>query len=147
MTSTDLDAVLSIEQSVITQPFTRTGYEGELQNDRRQYEVLIVDDALVGYVGWYVMLDELHISIIAVHPHHQRKGYGETLLLNTLKQGFQKGATLATLEVRANNHSAQGLYAKYGFEVAGRRKRYYQKREDALIMTLAPLRQNQTTTV
>lgn len=140
MTADDLDDVMAIEQSVVIAPFTRSGYKTELQNEQRTYEVLTINDEIIGYVGWYVMIDELHISIIAVHPQHQGQGHGETLLLNTLKQGFQNGATLATLEVRDSNHPAQGLYTKHGFKIVGRRKKYYQNREDALIMTLAPLR-------
>ncbi len=95
---------------------------------------------IVGYLGYWYIVDEAHISTIAVHPAYRRQGIGERLLVVMLREAAGLGATLATLEVRLGNREAQRLYAKYGFEVVGRRRGYYRDNgEDALLMTVQPL--------
>jgi ribosomal-protein-alanine N-acetyltransferase len=82
------------------------------------------------------MYDEAHISTIAVRAGYRRQGLGELLLVALLEEARRLDALRATLEVRVSNVAAQALYAKYGFEQAGRRKAYYNdNREDALILT------------
>ncbi len=81
-----------------------------------------------------------HIPTIATHPHFARQGLGGYLLSYLLLQGARLGCEEATLEVRASNAAAQALYRSFGFEIVGRRLRYYSdNQEDALIMTLSPL--------
>ena len=95
---------------------------------------------LIGYIGHWFMLDEGHISIISVDPKWQGRRLGELLLLWSLRQMVANQSAIATLEVRASNTRAQRLYLKYGFEIVGRRKRYYRDTgEDGLIMTVASL--------
>ncbi len=95
---------------------------------------------VLGYVGFWYVVDEAHISTIAVHPDYRRHGIGERLLEAALRQAAGLGAKLATLEVRVGNLSAQRLYRKYGFEEVGQRKSYYRDNgEDALLMTVSPL--------
>ncbi len=90
---------------------------------------------LVGYGGVWINLDEGHITTIAVDPHCRGRSIGELLLNALIDQAIELGAANLTLEVRVSNVVAQSLYRKYGFEVAGRRKRYYtDDGEDALIM-------------
>ena len=146
MTLDDVDEVMAIESLVYTQPWSARGYRHELtHNDLAHYQALTVSDApsrqqLIGYAGYWLVLDETHISTIVIHPEWRGLGLGELLLLNALQQASSQGATLATLEVRRSNLVAQLLYQKYGFEVTGERLRYYQdNHEDALIMTLTPL--------
>jgi ribosomal-protein-alanine N-acetyltransferase len=86
-----------------------------------------------------MLADELHVSTIAVDRRWQGRGLGELLLLNMLTMAYEMPVTMATLEVRRGNLVAQSLYRKYRFEVVGERRRYYEGREDALIMTAAPL--------
>lgn len=91
---------------------------------------------IVGYGGFWIIIDEAHISTLAVAPARRRKGIAELLLLRMIQQALQRGATVMTLEVRVGNLPAQRLYDKYGFTVQGRRPRYYSDNaEDALIMT------------
>jgi ribosomal-protein-alanine N-acetyltransferase len=91
---------------------------------------------LLGYAGFWIMVDEAHISTIASHPDWRRHGIGELLLLAMIDGAAEVGARDATLEVRVSNAGAQALYRKYGFDVAGMRKHYYSdNNEDALIMT------------
>lgn len=95
---------------------------------------------VVGAVGFWLMLDEAHITTIGVRAHYQRLGIGELLLIESLELAQQLGARVATLEVRVTNTGAQALYEKYGFKRVGLRRKYYSDNgEDALIMTTDPL--------
>jgi ribosomal-protein-alanine N-acetyltransferase len=87
-------------------------------------------------VGFWFIVDEAHISTIAVHPDFRQHGIGEILLQWALREALHLDAQLVTLEVRVSNHKAINLYEKYGFEVVGRRAHYYRdNNEDALLMT------------
>jgi ribosomal-protein-alanine N-acetyltransferase len=91
---------------------------------------------IVGYGGFWFIIDEAHISTIAVHPDWRGQGVGENLFVAMLEQALDLGAQSVTLEVRVSNAAAQALYHKYEFEQTGRRKRYYRDNgEDALLMT------------
>jgi ribosomal-protein-alanine N-acetyltransferase len=91
---------------------------------------------VVGYGGFWFILDEAHISTIAVHPDWRGRRVGEQLFVAMLEDALELSAVTATLEVRVTNDHAQGLYRKYHFEVVGRRKHYYRDNgEDALLMT------------
>jgi len=92
--------------------------------------------SIVGYGGFWKMLDEMHISTLAVAPAERRRGIGELLLIAMIEAAQESGAKLITLEVRKSNESAQALYRKYLFEIVGERTRYYSDNgEDAWIMT------------
>jgi len=100
----------------------------------------ILPAPIVGYAGFWVMVDEAHISTLATHPQWLRQGIAELLLIAMTERAAEMGARVMTLEVRASNTSAQALYRKYGFEVVGRRPQYYSdNREDALIMSTPPI--------
>lgn len=91
---------------------------------------------IVGYASIWMMVDESHLTSIAVRKSHQHQGIGELLLIAVVKLSLQMKAQVVTLEVRASNHSAQALYAKYGFKSVGIRRRYYtDNSEDAVVMT------------
>jgi len=91
--------------------------------------------SIVGFAGLWLMVDEAHITTIAVHPQYRRQGLGELLLTSLIDISYEIGAKWVTLEVRVSNHTAQNLYRKYGFREAGVRHRYYSDNgEDALIM-------------
>src|SRR5579859_1074650 len=91
--------------------------------------------SIVGYAGIWVMTDEAHVTTIASHPDVRGRGVGEFLLLALIHRGIEVGARWMTLEVRASNSVAQGLYRKYTFKEMGVRRRYYSDNgEDALVM-------------
>ncbi len=91
---------------------------------------------IAGYGGFWLMVDEAHISTIASHRDERRRGIGELLLVSMMDRAAEIGAQIATLEARASNLAAQMLYRKYGFEVTGTRTHYYSDNgEDALIMS------------
>lgn len=102
---------------------------------------------IVGFVGFWVMAGEAHVTSIAVRTKYRRRGIGELLLVASIEQAMAFNADVVTLEVRASNTSAQALYVKYGFNEVGVRKGYYldrgpsgDTREDALIMTTADIK-------
>jgi ribosomal-protein-alanine acetyltransferase len=95
--------------------------------------------AVLAYGGFWLMVDEAHIATIASHPDWRGCGLGQYLLVALLEAARDRGARLATLEVRAGNRPAQQLYRKLGFEIVGFRPHYYRDGEDGLIMTAPPL--------
>lgn len=97
-------------------------------------------ETLAGYAGLWLMLDEAHITTIAVRPNLRGQGLGELLLIGLIDLASALGASYLTLEVRISNTVAQNLYRKYGFREEGVRKRYYtDNNEDALIMWSEPI--------
>jgi ribosomal-protein-alanine N-acetyltransferase len=118
----------------------RSWWQRMLGRARAANSVPAAPAPLVGYGGFWMMVDEAHVSTIATHPEWRRRGIGELLLLAMLEGAAEVGARVVTLEVRVSNESARALYRKYGFEVAGARKNYYSDNgEDALIMTTPTL--------
>jgi ribosomal-protein-alanine N-acetyltransferase len=142
----DLSAVLTIDRMSFPTPWSERSYRFELE--RNPASRLFVAESMgqdeygiVGFVGYWLLVDEVHISTIAVHPDHRRMGIGEKMLINALEHAIGSGATLATLEVRVSNQAAVDLYHKHGFQIVGRRSKYYRdNNEDALLMTLTNLR-------
>ncbi len=91
--------------------------------------------SIIGFSGLWLMVDEAHITTIAMHPDYRRHGLGEFMLMHLIEIAYSIGAKWVTLEVRVSNYSAQNLYRKYGFREAGVRHKYYSdNQEDALIM-------------
>ena len=128
MRSSDIPEILAIESESFPTPWPSSAFKTEL------------DNKLARYAGTWIVIDEAHLTTIAVRPDLRGKGYGELLLIDCLDASIQKGAETMTLEVRLTNESAQKLYHKYGFAIAGRRKNYYSEiNEDALIMTTVPI--------
>jgi ribosomal-protein-alanine N-acetyltransferase len=171
----DIARVMEIERQSFPTPWSPAAYRYELRhNPNAHYLVvraaLVVDEAvdaedgswrlrlqqllaprapssgrLLGYVGFWLVAGETHISTIAVHPDARREGLGELLLTQVIDLAQEQEAEFVTLEVRESNVAAQRLYEKYGFQRTGRRKRYYtDTREDALIMTLEGLEGQET---
>jgi [ribosomal protein S18]-alanine N-acetyltransferase len=91
---------------------------------------------VVGYSGLWLMVNEAHVTTIAVAPEYQGRGLGELLLTSLIDKAIELNALCLTLEVRVSNHVAQSLYRKYTFRETGLRRRYYSDNgEDAHIMT------------
>lgn len=97
---------------------------------------------IIGYAGMWLMVDEAHITTIAVRHSWRRRGLGELLLASLVETAADMGAHRLTLEVRVSNDTAQALYCKYGFNSEGVRPRYYSdNNEDAYIMTTPDIRE------
>ena len=157
MEQADISQVTEIDRLSFPVPWGSTSYEYELTENRAAHFIVAVDPSagpwrpkwlgrlmgrrpartVIGYAGFWLVVDEAHIGAIAIHPDRRGQGWGERLLVNLLQRAIEHGAASATLEVRASNHVAQSLYRKYGFEDVGRRKEYYlDNKEYALLMTV-----------
>ncbi len=143
----DVEQVYAIDVLSFALPWSERSYRFEiLENQTSRNWVAEATDAqgeilIVGMVVTWVILDEAHVATIAVHPDFRRLGIGQRLLARTLLDDAAHGATQAFLEVRRGNQAALAMYARFGFEVTGVRPRYYvDNNEDALLMTLKPIR-------
>lgn len=136
MTVRDLDRVLEIEVRSYSTPWSRRAFSSEVtDNTYAHYFVARNKGKIVGYVGMWVILDEAHITNIAVDPDFRRQKVGQRLLEDMFRKAKDLGATRMTLEVRVSNTGARDLYKKLGFVDRGLRKGYYQdSNEDAIIM-------------
>lgn len=141
MTTDDVYAVHEIERLSFAVPWPPYAFEQELRGNRlARYLVARAGDAVVGFAGIWLMVDDAHVTTFGVHPDWRRQGIGRQLLLNLAELSTAIGARQMTLEVRVSNEAAQALYRGFGFEVVGRRPRYYtDDGEDALVMTTPPL--------
>lgn len=136
MREEDIDDVLEVERMCFTPPWSREAFESELnRNDCAIYRVITCKGRVAAYGGVWKIVDEGHITNIAVHPSFRRMGFGGMILESLIDVCKAQGVKSMTLEVRTSNDPAISLYTKYGFKGEGVRKRYYQdNHEDALIM-------------
>lgn len=137
----DVAAVHEIERLSFRTPWPAHAFEQELKANRlARYVVARAGERVVGFAGIWLMVDEAHITTFSVHPEWRRQGIGRRLLVALAELSITIGARRMTLEVRVSNEAARGLYAGFGFDVAGRRAAYYtDDGEDALIMTTPDL--------
>lgn len=136
MKLTDLPQIEELENLSFTIPWSRQAFYNELMFNRfAHYTVVTVNERVAGYCGFWLILDEAHISNIAVHPDYRGRGIGEALFDQVIQKAKDLGATKMTLEVRVSNVVAQSLYKKKGFVETGIRKGYYtDNQEDAIVM-------------
>ena len=135
MTVDDVDAVHAIESATFARPWTREDFVKEMtQNHCARYLVAEKERQVVGFAGAWIVLDEAHITNIAVLKEYRGRGIGRKLTQALLQYCANLGVVYATLEVRKSNAVAQTLYQSLGFEYVGVRKRYYEDNgEDALL--------------
>jgi [ribosomal protein S18]-alanine N-acetyltransferase len=145
----DLDRVQQIDQLSFSLPWPESAYRYELLENPcsllwvAEIEGENSNQLVVGCVVVWLIMDEAHIATVVVDPIYRQNGIASHLMAEMLKEVIQKGARLATLEVREHNLAAQRLYKRFRFEVVGRRPRYYHDNfEDALIMTVMGLDQD-----
>ena len=132
----DIPAVVEIENQNFRDPWTPAIFEEEMAQGTRSYYIAEIDDQVIGYMGLIWILDEGHITNVAVDAKHQGKGYGRALMTHVANLGFKRSLTSMTLEVRASNARAIHLYESLGFINEGTRPKYYEGLEDAYIMWL-----------
>lgn len=132
----DLAAIAGIEAASFSAPWTEEMFRWELAQAGASLALVARQaDRVVGYLFTWVVAGECHINNIAVAPASRGQGIGEALLRAGLTAAVARGARVALLEVREGNRAAQALYGRWGFTVAGRRRRYYSHpTEDALLM-------------
>lgn len=135
MSVEDLDQIMEIEQVSFPSPWSRHLYASELVNDFAYYLVLLVEDQVVGYAGMWLIIDEAHVTNIAIAPAFRGHRLGEYLLQAMIKVAIDYEAIGITLEVRPSNYAARRLYTRLGFVAVGLRRGYYTDTdEDAIIM-------------
>lgn len=140
LTAELLPAVVELDRLCFNGFWTLEGYQRELESPNSDLLVLSIPETdntlpIVAVGCQWAIVDEAHITMVAVHPNYRGQGLGQTLLFGLLKSARTRGMERATLEVRESNQAALSLYQKFGFHTAGRRRRYYQdNNEDALIL-------------
>ncbi|MBK1990417.1 ribosomal protein S18-alanine N-acetyltransferase [Sphaerospermopsis aphanizomenoides BCCUSP55] len=143
LTVEHLSELLELDQACFQGLWTMDGYRRELESPNSVFLGLFSpfsSSQLLGMGCFWSILEEAHITILAIHPQYQHQGLGQALLYSLLKTASDRGLERATLEVRASNQPAISLYQKFGFKTAGRRPRYYKDNdEDALILWLSDL--------
>jgi ribosomal-protein-alanine N-acetyltransferase len=136
MREEDLDVVAEIEKASFPTPWSREIYREELtENNFAHYYVIENDQGVVGFIGAWIIFDEIQVTNFAVLPSERTRGYGHMLFQYLINKALLKGGRLMSLEVRESNIAAQKLYQSFGLKKAGIRKRYYtDNNEDAIVM-------------
>lgn len=141
MTVEDVPAAHELDVLSFTLPWPERSLRFEVtDNPAARCWVAELGGRLVGMLVLWMIVDEAHIATIATHPEHRRQGIAKQLLVEALDLAYAEGARSVLLEVRAGNQVAREMYRKFGFEIVGRRERYYKDTfEDAILMTLPHL--------
>lgn len=136
----DLAAIAALDRLCLGGLWSLQTYQRELDSPNSTLLIATLDDRnppqkAIALGCFWAILEEAHITLLAVHPQYRRSGIGQLLLAILLQRAAAIGLERATLEVRASNTIALALYDKFGFRQAGRRRKYYHKpEEDALIL-------------
>ena len=147
--------IVALDQICLGGLWTAEGYTREIDSPNSSLLTLNIRDreysqgyqsakeadcSIIGIACLWSILEEAHITLLAVHPDYYRQGLGSLLLLALLQDAIARKLAWATLEVNVNNKKALNLYRKFGFEVVGTRKKYYQSTgDDASILWLKKL--------
>jgi ribosomal-protein-alanine N-acetyltransferase len=136
MKEEDIDQILVIEHASFTTPWSREAFYNEINNNKFAVYIVIEDNnEIVGYCGAWIVIDEAHVTNVAILPEYRGKKLGEALMRKIMSIAREMGAKTMTLEARVSNHVALSLYRKLGFQNGGIRKNYYSdNHEDALVM-------------
>ncbi|MDD3168499.1 MAG: ribosomal protein S18-alanine N-acetyltransferase [Eubacteriales bacterium] len=132
----DIKPMAEMDILCFAAPWSEQSFQQEIKENRLAFYIVAeIEDRMVGYAGLWSVVDEGHITNVAVHPAYRRRGIGEALVSVLLAHTVKIGILSHTLEVRASNKPAILLYTKFGFQPAGLRKNYYEDNgEDAIIM-------------
>ncbi len=132
----DLDQIMILEELCFSVPWSRDAFTNEItKNKLAHYIILEIDEIIVGYGGVWYIVDEGHITNVAIHKDYRKQGLGKELVKGMIEKAKKSNISHMTLEVRKSNIPAITLYERMGFLVAGVRPKYYtDNNEDALIM-------------
>lgn len=137
MARRDIDAVLAIDELVYPNPWSVGTWRRELDAADRLHLIARVGHEVIGHAGLFFVVDEVHITTVAVAPDHGGRGLGTRLVLALLDEASAHGSTAATLEVRSSHNRTQQVYSRLGFRPVGVRKGYYSKPvDDGIVMWL-----------
>lgn len=135
----DIDQILEIEKASYPRPWERAGFECELSKQASNINLFLVAEEestgkIAGYFVGNIITDYIHILNIAAAETFRKKGIALSFMRKAEQEALKRGLGALTLEVRENNEAAVHLYKKLGYEVRGRREKYYENQVDGLIM-------------
>ena len=148
VTPDDLEEICALDQDSFPEPWSRSLWKLELARLHRIYLGAFKATELIGFIGGLLSHTDFHIITVATQKLHRTSGVGSVLLFQMLNEvdDLEDGIETITLEVRASNKAAQGLYRKFGFAPVGLRRGYYQAdNEDAIVMTIENLQHRSLT--
>lgn len=136
MAASDISAVARIEKASFSTVWPSDAFYNELSTNKlAHYFVGRLGERIVAYGGIWVILEDSHVTTLAVDPAYRGRHFGEVMLLRLIDEALERGAAWMTLEVRESNAVAQQLYRKYGFTTVTMRRGYYSDdNESALVM-------------
>lgn len=140
MAPSDVPDVAALERECFDSPWSQEAFFAEVRKTNDVVLVAVERGELVGYGIAWIVLEEVHVVNLAVDPSWRRSGIGRRILAALLGAGAQRGAEVATLEVRSRNLAAQRLYESVGFRTVAIRKRYYRDPEDDAVVMLKDCR-------
>ena len=139
LTHDDLEGIYEVEKDSFPIPWPISSFEEELKNLLATYLVAKIENKIIGYIGMWFVMDECHITNIAVLSEYRNRGIATKLINEMLNLCKEHGTTYIMLEVRESNIPAQKLYSKFNFTEEVVRKDYYKNpngtREDAIVMS------------
>lgn len=139
LTNDDLDGIYEVEKDSFPIPWPISSFKEELNNILATYLVAKAENKIVGYIGMWFVMDECHITNIAVHSKYRKNKIATKLINKMLALCKEHKTNYIMLEVRSSNIAAQNLYSKFGFTEEVIRKDYYKNpdntREDAIVMS------------
>jgi [ribosomal protein S18]-alanine N-acetyltransferase len=126
-----------IEGEAYPEPWTTGMFREEMRNKHSYFYLAYLNDTLIGYSGFWLLLDDAHITSVTVSNEHRGNGFGREQMDHLIENARTQGAVTVTLEVRHSNTTAYTMYTSFGFTEIGIRKGYYTKsKEDAIVMQL-----------
>jgi ribosomal-protein-alanine N-acetyltransferase len=136
MTSGDLGEVCRIENEVFPNPWPKSMFESDLRNDAAYCPVVKGSSGnIIGYASLLILVDEAHLTNIAVSTRYRRQGIGSMLMDDVISKAERERCRAIFLEVRHSNLDARGFYTRYDFTELYRHRHYYRKpTEDALVL-------------
>ena len=151
LTPSEVTKVVTLDRICLGGLWQKEAYLREIESDKSTLLALHLlnsnldnSSQIVGMGCLWSIVDEAHVTLLAIHPNYRRQGLGQLLLLSLLEDAIARKLEWATLEVNENNLAAVKLYQKYGFRVAGTRKNYYQPQGDnALVLWLKNIQQQE----
>ncbi len=136
LTMENLEGVYEVEVSSFSSPWSKQAFIDEINNPLARYFVLETEDEVIGYAGLWHIIDEGHITNIAIKKEFRGQGLSKLLLKELIKFFDDNSLSFLTLEVRESNTVARGLYESFGFKIIGERKKYYENNETAVLYSL-----------
>ncbi|SDY60419.1 ribosomal protein S18-alanine N-acetyltransferase [Tindallia californiensis] len=131
----DIPGIIEIEKACFPTPWTHHAFRAEMRNKLAVYQVVETEGKIAAYGGMWLIMEEAHITNVAVHPSFRRRGLGRKVMEALVAEAKKKFSQRMTLEVRKSNTIALELYKSMDFVISGIRPGYYHDNgEDAIIM-------------